>query len=1613
MKNAANSLFLLLALLAGSAEAVTDTFTASGSWIAPPGVTSVTVEVWGGGGAGGGNPTNTDGGGGGGGGGYSKTVGIAVTPGTSYAVNVGLGGVGAVGASGVDGLDSWFSTPATILAKGGTGGQRPVGGAGGVRGLGGAAAAGIGTTRFSGGDGGTGRNSNTGRGGPGGSSAGTAANGTSGALVWTTATAAAPPAGGGIGGNGGNANRQNGFAPASGYGGGGGGGAEQNTAGGNGADGVVVITYTAPPSVVSIDCVGGCTTNAGSVSWLVTFSASVTGGSSSNFTLVNSGLGGTPAITSVTGSGSTRTVTASTGTGSGTLGLDMVNTTGISPALAGLPFAGQVYSIDRTAPVVSSIVRVDPTPTALASVSWTVTFSKNVTGVDVTDFALAQAGGVSGALITGVTPVSGSVYTVTASTGSGNGTLGLNLVDDDTIIDAAGNPLGGAGAGNGNFSGEIYSIVRPLSVTASPILCVSDPSNGGTYAWGGLTNVGALDGVYASADGISASVTEYLKCTGYGFNIPAGAIITGITVGVWVNSTFTFTDNAMSLVKAGVVQATNLATNANTFPNGGGSMAPAPTELVYGSSTNLWGNTWTAADINSANFGAAFAAQRGNFGTLQTAYVDYMPITIDYTMPATALAEYRMDEAYWNGTASEVADNTGNGNNAQAFNGASTDGASPAIAGSPGTCRYGVFDNGSTITQGYVQTPLPDFTTDFTVTAWIRTTNNALAGQRILIDDQNNSGGYGISLGDPGAGRIRFYSRGISPVSLDSAYTIANNAWYFIAAVADITNRMRTIYVFDSAGNLLNSTTEGAWTGGAWGTDPGPVSIGGEVNGPPQSEPPASFHFRGNLDEVRVYQQALDQAAVTAIATQTHACAIVSSVNHFAIDIGGVTASTCTPKNIIITALDSSNAVVTNYTGTINITTSTAHGDWTAVTAAGTLTPGAADSGTATYQFAAADGGVATLALNNDHADTALTVNVVDSLVPASSTTSAAIGFSDNAFVLTNDTVQVAGRPQAMSVAMWRKAPGGGGVCSISTRYTGARNLKAWYTRDIDDPGGTAPSIVGMTSPPLTTAVPGGNNLTLTFSAGTANFNLSTVDVGKYVINLRDDSGTFGGAIINGSSNTITTRPFALVVSAIKQGATNNPANAGPGGAAFAKAGSNFQATVGAYLWNSAADTNVALGDGVPDAGASLAQITANGAAPSYTWQTTVSGGPPYTPVGGTSIPWSNIQIGSCPTAAPNCFSSGIATPTNLSYSEVGSFTLGVAATGFLNTPGVDLTAANGTALVFDNALARNGVVGRFIPDHFDTYVLSLSGLPMACPTGLVCPTAYNGLVYSGQPFSAQIIARNAAGATTQNYDGTLGFSKAVTLSAWNAAGGGTQNPGGGTFSSAGAASTAFSLGATSAAAPAITQNYSLPNLSAPTNIHIRAVDTDAVTSLLAIPANSVEGGVSVANGRLRLFNNFGSEKSSLLLSMQTQFWSGKSWVPSSTDSTTTIPATSVALSNYRDGTGVPTASWTTTASGPGTFALGQGTLTLSAPAPAGKTGCVDVAINLGTTTQDSSCLATHPVMTAPASSLAWLRSQNGSCAASTAYAADPSASACFGVYAPETRKIVHVRELF
>lgn len=128
------------------------TFGSSGTWTCPAGVTTITVEAWGAGGAGGGNASNRDGGGGGGGGAYSKSTTISVTPGVTYAVNVGTGGSGTT-LDGTAGGDSWFDNATVLLAKGGAGGISGTLVSGAAGGNGGAAGSGVGTTKFSGGRG--------------------------------------------------------------------------------------------------------------------------------------------------------------------------------------------------------------------------------------------------------------------------------------------------------------------------------------------------------------------------------------------------------------------------------------------------------------------------------------------------------------------------------------------------------------------------------------------------------------------------------------------------------------------------------------------------------------------------------------------------------------------------------------------------------------------------------------------------------------------------------------------------------------------------------------------------------------------------------------------------------------------------------------------------------------------------------------------------------------------------------------------------------------------------------------------------------------------------------------------------------------------------------------------------------------------------------------------------------------------------------------------------------------------------------------------------------------------------------------------------------------------
>jgi prepilin-type N-terminal cleavage/methylation domain-containing protein len=317
------------------------------------------------------------------------------------------------------------------------------------------------------------------------------------------------------------------------------------------------LPAAAGPEVVSITRVGSTPTNAASVQWTVLFDKVVTGVDVGDFNL--DGLSGT-SITGVTptapsGGATTYTVTASTGSGSGALRLDLLDDNSIKDA-SNVALGGSVlgdgsftsggsYLVDRDGPTVSSIVRAgasSSSPTGTA-VSWTVTFNEDVNPATVgsSDFDVVTTTGSTSTTAPVPTQVDATTFTV-STTPTGTGTIRLDLDDDDSVLDLAGNPLGGIGA-NDFTTGEEYTITGGGS---APTVTKVELKNGGSN-----------DGKLEEGDSVVITFSEAMNlssfCSGW----------TGPTLSVDDDLTVTVTQNGTNDVLS--VATTGTACNSNAF----------------------------------------------------------------------------------------------------------------------------------------------------------------------------------------------------------------------------------------------------------------------------------------------------------------------------------------------------------------------------------------------------------------------------------------------------------------------------------------------------------------------------------------------------------------------------------------------------------------------------------------------------------------------------------------------------------------------------------------------------------------------------------------------------------------------------------------------------------------------------------------------------------------------------------------------------------------------------------------------------------------------------------------------------------------------------------------
>lgn len=161
-----------------------------------------------------------------------------------------------------------------------------------------------------------------------------------------------------------------------------------------------------------------------------------------------------------------------------------------------------------------------------------------------------------------------------------------------------------------------------------PSAYTSNTGNGGSYSWAGLSNATNSDDTYAFST-ISPGGTSYqVLMTNFGFSIPSGATINGITASIERkksgNAASNLKDSFVRIIKGGTISGTDKK-SASNWPT-------TDTVATYGGSSDLWGLSWTYTDINDANFGIAFAVSCTGSKWTATANVDSITLTIEYTV---------------------------------------------------------------------------------------------------------------------------------------------------------------------------------------------------------------------------------------------------------------------------------------------------------------------------------------------------------------------------------------------------------------------------------------------------------------------------------------------------------------------------------------------------------------------------------------------------------------------------------------------------------------------------------------------------------------------------------------------------------------------------------------------------------------------------------------------------------------------------------------------------------------------------------------------------------------------------------------------------------------------
>ncbi|MBI5007026.1 MAG: DUF11 domain-containing protein [Nitrosomonadales bacterium] len=1175
------------------------------------------------------------------------------------------------------------------------------------------------------------------------------------------------------------------------------------------------------------------------------------------------------------------------------------------------------------APTVTSINTASANPTAAnTAVSWTVLFNTAVTGVDASDFTLLSAGGVTGASITGISG-SGTTYTVTANTGTGTvGTLTLRLVDDDSIVNASSTPLGGAGAGNGNFTGQAYTLIIPV---CTPGLLFCDDFERSVIVGGAnaATSVGTAPGYGAWAVGPlgagCAGVVGNRGCAGIDSDIPPYSTPTSPRA----NST-----------RSLFMRWTNVTVTSPVINLAGKGGARLSFWLRRGSDCfSEWpsNNTWHTF-ANCTLPVPAFTPTSGE--EFQVQYLNNVGTWV-------VLAQYPMDDAPGEILVPVIGlpDDALHAGFQFRFAQPGGSGSGSTTGGAPGVRGYDYWHVDNVVLE---EVPGVSYSGPFCDTfegdlsRWdMAGTGNARIGSTYFQNGAHNMD-------------LRWNAVSATTKATDLSTNSGNNTISFwikrgTGIVTTTPNNTGSEYPDTVAKGLdvwyLNNL--GAWV--QLGTTFPGAGTQGQVFSPTLTPATNSFTIPADAKHAN-FKLRIRMLAGSGLFDQDYwhvddVC-VGSTISATDLGLGMSSGGTFSPGQYVTYTMvvnnygpnaDSGPIVITDtlpaglsYVGGSAGWTCSAAGQVVTCSQVGGLAAGATTSLTITATVDAGASGTVTntATVGGQTNDTSLGNNTASKsdtiFVPG-------YVFTDRACTL--DGTPVDSGAQCNTIA-WSPQTSGTPLGNIYITAVNALNVPIQLH-------GTNPTTVNMqfglscvspvanagvqatfydattTTLPLCTAsgatpTSWSASRALVFPAATPSvgpFSFNYNDVGAVELFMRNSAVTTQ----MGRSTSFVVKPAGFVLSAIERTSDGfaNPAAADATGAAFIKAGDAFSVTVTAV--NS-------LGTATPNYGNEV-DLVSGAAAPESVKLT------PSNAVANMELPVEAVS------GTFGTFSAGIATGTAFSWPEVGIIRL---------TPSV----ADGSYLgAGDAAGALSGNVGRFYPDHFDTVVMPVEVkpgffVPMTCPAGWACPLQYDGFVYSGQSFTLSVTAKNVSGVTTANYNTLTGFARTADLTVVAAPGTDVVPTGAGALAVSGLA------GFLNGVASTLAEQYQFTTIpTAPTNIYIRATEAvggEGVTSKrLTFPTTtSVEGGVAVLSGRIKVSNAYGSELLPLTLTATAQYYTATGWMNSTTDSVTNL----VLNASYPVGTGTSAVTLT-----PSSGDLANGVLTIRLAKPSAGAGTATV----------------------------------------------------------------------